>query len=103
MRGPLPYGSPFFIAAMIIAACIVLAGALASTFGRVTVADPGKLHDGAMQLSESEFQRAALKAAGEAFQKNERRLATKATIADAMAVGLLIEAASLTGWALIAR
>ncbi len=100
VRGaPLPYGSPWFAAAMACAAVVLVTGTLAFSHAKVRTYDLDKIQEAGVRFSEWEFQRVILKSAADTMRINDRRLEWRGRAADLMAWALLGEFALMAIWA----
>jgi hypothetical protein len=102
--GTMSYTSPWLCAALSCAAFVVIAGTTVFWGSSITVTAPDLWLEAATktQISVWEFQRAALKQAGKAFEKNNQRLNLKAWAANVIAAALLGELICMAGWIITA-
>lgn len=95
----LPFTSPWFIGAGLVATATVLLGIVARGRGVIALPHPSKLYETSMELTKWEYQRDALFFAGEHFTANNRSLESKHRALMGMTSLFLLELACLFVWA----
>jgi hypothetical protein len=99
---PLVYGSPWFIAALVVFALVVAIGVGSYLRGTIQYISPAVLYENWLHLDEAEFKQNMVYFAGDAFRANTTLLDRKALHGHIMSLLLLVELTLLGCWAYLA-